>query len=204
MAAQCKLYRRENCVRIPGNQWKVSPVSWPCIVPVPGDTGDQWPMSPGPLVTDHFILQSKQFRPGPCHQGNSQRDPWYIAQFTKILLRVLRVWCKVRINGASSRDTADCPDLDGSSSPGLGDALSVLVVSFSLPRLPSDNISHTNGISHQIILFVKIAPMYLDINLYGKSNHITFININSENWEQRTGLKRSFCVILSKVRQKLN
>ena len=64
MAAQCKLYRRENSVGIPANQWKVSLASWPGIVPVPGDISDQWPMSPGPLlVTDHFILQSKQFRP---------------------------------------------------------------------------------------------------------------------------------------------
>ena len=63
MAAQCKLYRRENSARIPGNHLKVSPASWPGIVPVPGDSSDQWPMSPGLLVTDHFILQSKQFRP---------------------------------------------------------------------------------------------------------------------------------------------
>ena len=36
--------------------------------------------------------------------------------------RVFRVWCKVKINEASSRDTADCPALDGSSSPRPRDA----------------------------------------------------------------------------------
>ena len=36
VAAQCKLYRRENSVRISGKKWRVSSATWPRHCPGPG------------------------------------------------------------------------------------------------------------------------------------------------------------------------
>ena len=89
MAAQCKLYRRENSVRIPGNQWRVSPASWPGIVPVPRDNGDHWPMSPGPWsLTISFCSQNNLGR--AISTKGSRLNPWSTELFKLIHSKYFR------------------------------------------------------------------------------------------------------------------